>query len=340
MAALFKEIIAKLVEKNSLTDQEAYEAMIQMMQGEATESQIAAYLTALRMKGETVEEISGSARAMREKAIRLRPEAETVVDTCGTGGDRKGTFNISTVAAFVLAGAGVTVAKHGNRSVSSSCGSADVLKQVGVNIELDPLKVESMINRHGIGFLFAPSFHRSMRFARKTREEIGFRSLFNILGPLTNPALAAIQVLGVYRPELTELMARVLVGLGSRHCFVVHGSDGLDEITLTGPTRISEGKDGKIHNYTVVPEDFGLERCLLSDFAGGTPEENAGILIDILNGEKGPRRNIVLVNAAPALIAANKAGDFKSAIAVASESIDSGRALGKLKEVIDASHKG
>ena len=337
MSQILKRSLSKLIEKISLTEEEAYDVMKLIMEGGATESQIAAYMTALRMKGETVSEIVGSARAMREKAIRIKPQSPLIVDTCGTGGDQKGTFNISTTAAFVLAGAGLTVAKHGNRSVSSSCGSADVLKSLGVNIDISPEKVESLINRVGIGFLFAPIYHGSMKHAKKPREEVGIRTIFNILGPLTNPASASIQVLGVYKAELTELMAKVLIGLGTDHCFVVHGMDGLDEITLTDKTLIAEGWQGVVKSYSIEPEDFGFKKCQISDLTGGTAEVNARILLEVLNGEKGPKRDIVLLNAAPALVAAKKAKTFNEAIPFAAESIDSGRAYQKLKKLVELS---
>lgn len=339
MSQILKQSLSKLIEKISLTEEEAYEVMKLIMEGGATESQIAAYMTALRMKGETVSEIVGSARAMREKAIRIKPESLLVVDTCGTGGDQKGTFNISTTTAFVLAGAGLTVAKHGNRSVSSSCGSADVLKSLGVNIDLSPEKVESLINTIGIGFLFAPIYHGSMKHAKKPREEVGIRTIFNILGPLTNPASASIQVLGVYKAELTELMAKVLIGLGTDHCFVVHGMDGLDEITLTDQTLIAEGMQGVVKSYSIEPEDFGFKKCKISDLTGGSAEVNARILLEVLKGEKGPKRDIVLLNAAPALVAAKKAKTFKEAIPLAAESIDSGRAYQKLQKLIELSNR-
>ena len=336
---MFKEIFGKVIEKVSLSEDEAYRIMKWIMEGQAADSQIAAYLTALRIKGETVSEITGSALAMREKAVKIKVRnASAVVDTCGTGGDLKGTFNISTAAAFVIAGAGVTVAKHGNRSVSSACGSADVLRALGVNIHLSPEKVETLVNTVGIGFLFAPLYHESMKHARKVRQEIGIRTIFNILGPLTNPASATIQVIGVYHADLTTLLAKVLLSLGSGHCYVVHGLDGLDEISLTGPTMISEGYQGEVKTYTVAPEDFGLKRCRMEDLLGSDPRTNAKILHSVLNGEKGSRREIVLLNAAPALVAAGKAPSFTGALRVASESIDSGAAAGKLKQLVEKSN--
>ena len=330
---MIKEAIARLVEKVDLTESEAESAMREIMEGQATPAQIASYITALRMKGETVDEITGSARVMREKAIRIRVDDPSVVDTCGTGGDRSHTFNISTTVAFVVAGAGITVAKHGNRSVSSKSGSADLLKALGVKIDIPPSRVEDCINEIGIGFLFAPIFHGAMKHAVAPRQEIGIRSIFNILGPLTNPAGASIQVLGVYAEELTDLMARVLIKLGSRHCFVVHGMDGLDEITVTERTKISEGREGRVSVYFVEPSDFKLKNGRIKDLVGGDAEENAKITEDILNGGEGARRDIVLLNSAPAIMACNKAKDWEEAFVVAAESIDSGAALEKLKSL-------
>ena len=327
---MIREAIAKLIERVDLTEAEAEEVMREIMEGKATSAQIAAYMTALRLKGETVDEITGSARAMREKATRIRVDNPSVVDTCGTGGDRKNTFNISTTAAFVVAGAGITVAKHGNKSVSSLCGSADVLRALGVKIDNPPERVAACINHIGIGFLFAPIFHGAMKHAVGPRQEVGIRTIFNILGPLTNPAGATIQVLGVYSQELTDLMAQVLMNLGSRHCFVVHGADGLDEITITDRSRVSEGKGGRVVGYYVEPKDFQLERGKLKDLEGGDAEINARILLRVLEGEHGPKRGIVLLNAAPAIVAAGKAGTLQEAVTVAAESIDSGRAMEKL----------
>ncbi|MEW6325891.1 MAG: anthranilate phosphoribosyltransferase [Nitrospirota bacterium] len=330
MAAFIKEAIQKVIDGAHLSEAEAERVMTEIMQGEASAAQIGGYLVALRMKGETVEEITGSARVMREKAIRIRANDALVVDTCGTGGDRRHTFNISTTAAFVVAGAGVTVAKHGNRSVSSSCGSADLLKALGVSIELTPVQVEACLNQVGIGFLFAPLFHTAMQHTLGPRREIGVRTLFNLLGPLTNPADATIQVVGVYAPELTDLIGQVLMKLGRRHCFVVHGEDGLDEITITGRTKICEGKEGRIQCYHLEPKDFGLPVGRLADLKGGTAEENARLTLAVLKGEKGPRRDIVLLNAAPALVACGKAKTLQEGVAVAASVIDSGAAMEKL----------
>jgi anthranilate phosphoribosyltransferase len=330
---MIKEAIAKVVDEVNLTEAEAEAAMHEIMEGQATASQIAAYITALRMKGETVEEITGSARVMREKAVRIHVNDPFVVDTCGTGGDRMNTFNISTTTAFVVAGAGITVAKHGNRSVSSSCGSADVLKALEVKIDYPPEKVEDCLNTIGIGFLFAPLYHGAMKHAVGPRQEIGIRTLFNILGPLTNPARASIQVLGVYDQTLSDLMAQVLMNLGSLHCFCVNGLDGLDEITITTKSKICEGKEGKVKCYHIEPGDFDLPTARVKDLIGGTPEQNARILLDILGGQKGPKRDVVLLNAAPAIVAAGKARTLQEGIQVAAEAIDSGAAMEKLNRL-------
>jgi len=336
---MIKEAIHKIVEQVDLSTSEAEEVMREIMEGATTPSQIAAYMTALRMKGETVEEITGSARIMREKAVQIRVDDPLVVDTCGTGGDHLNTFNISTTVAFVVAGGGLTVAKHGNRSVSSACGSADVLKALGVAIEISPEKVEACINGIGIGFLFAPRFHGAMKYAAVPRQETGIRSIFNILGPLSNPARASIQVLGVFASKLTDLMAQVLVNLGSRHCFIVHGMDGLDEITVTGKSRISEGKSGRVAAYFIEPKDFERENGDLKDLIGGNAETNAAILQSILRGEQGAKRDVVLMNAAPAFVAAGKADSLQEGFALAAESIDSGRAISKLDQLIEMTNK-
>jgi anthranilate phosphoribosyltransferase len=316
-----------------LTEAEAEAVMREIMEGQATPAQIAAFLTALRLKGETVDEVVGAARVMREKATKIRVDDPLVVDTCGTGGDRKGTFNISTTTAFVVAGAGVTVAKHGNRAASSKSGSADVLRALGVNIDVPPFAVEECVNQIGIGFLFAPVFHGAMKHAAGPRQEIGIRTLFNILGPLTNPAGASIQILGVYADPLADLMAQVLIRLGARHCFVVHGEDGLDEISISAPTRFCEGKEGRISCYHLDPRDLGIPLAGLDAIAGGGPDENAKILLGILRGERGPRRDIVLLNAAPPLVACGRAKDFAAGIALAAQSIDSGAAMDKLERL-------
>jgi len=334
---MIKEAIAKVADGASLTENESEAVMRDIMEGSATSAQIAAYLTALRMKGETVDEVVGAVRVMREKAVKIRVDDPLVVDTCGTGGDRKGTFNISTTTAFVVAGAGVTVAKHGNRAASSKSGSADVLRALGVNIDLPPSAVEDCVNELGVGFLFAPLFHGAMKHAVAPRQEIGIRTMFNILGPLTNPAGASIQILGVYADPLADLMAQVLVKLGARHCFVVHGEDGLDEISISAPTRFCEGKDGRISCYHLDPRDFGMTLVPLEAIAGGGPEENAKILRGVLSGGSGPTRDIVLLNAAPPLVACGKAKDFAEGIVLAARSIDTGAATEKLERLKERS---
>ena len=327
---MIREAIAKVIEKKNLTEAEMVSTFDEIMSGAASPAQIGAFITALRMKGETIEEITGAARVMREKALHIKTKAKMIIDTCGTGGDESGTFNISTTAAFVAAGAGLTVAKHGNKSVSSKSGSADVLRSLGVNIEVEVSHVERCLDEIGIGFLFAPLLHGAMKHAIGPRREIGIRTIFNILGPLTNPAGAHSQVLGVYDARLTEPLSRVLQNLGSTHVFVVHGADGLDEITLTGKTYISELKYGEIENYEILPEDFGLERCKKEELLGGDSETNARITLDILKGKNGPHRDIVLLNAGAAIVSGGKAKDLREGLKTASESIDSGRAMKKL----------
>jgi len=336
---MIKDAIAKLADRISLTDKEAEEVMAEIMDGAAKPAQIAAYLMGLRLKGETVDEIVGSVRAMRSRAIRIAVGDPNVVDTCGTGGDGAHTFNISTTTAFVVAGAGLTVAKHGNTSVSSKSGSADVLAALGVKIDLPTERVADCINEVGIGFLFAPLYHGAMKHCAGPRHEIGIRTILNILGPLTNPAGAAIQVLGVFDGKLTELVGKVLLQLGSRHCFVVHGMDGLDEITLTDRTMVSEGKQGVLSSYVLDPQEFGLSRVRLKDLAGGHPPENAAITRDILQGRKGPKRDIVCLNAAPALVAGRKAKSLQEGFRLAAQTIDSGAAAEKLERLIAYTNK-
>ncbi len=330
---MIKEAISKVIAKTSLTEQEAEAVMREIMQGETTDAQIAAYITALRMKGETVEEITGSARVMREKAVHVKLDATYQVDTCGTGGDMSHTFNISTTAAFVVAGAGVTVAKHGNRSVSSKSGSADVLQALGVNIEIPSHRVEECLKEVGIAFLFAPLMHQAMKYAIGPRREIGVRTIFNVLGPLTNPAGVKSQIMGVYSADLTELLARALGNLGIAHAFVVHGMDGLDEITITDRTRIAEFRDGRVMDYFIHPSDFGLPTGKPEDLRGGDAKENSAITVEVLTGKKGPRRDIVLINAAAGLAASGRVKDLKDGIGLAAESIDSGAALKKLEHL-------
>lgn len=331
---MIKDAIAKLCEGMHLSEKEAEGVMIEIMQGEASESQIAAYLMGLRMKGETIDEITGSVRAMRQMATRVAITDPLVVDTCGTGGDQANTFNISTAAAFVIAGGGITVAKHGNRSVSSRSGSADVLTSLGVNINLPPERVAECINEIGIGFLFAPLYHGAMKHCAKPRADMGIRTMMNILGPLANPAGASIQILGVYDAALTDKLAQVLMRLGSRHCFVLHGRDGLDEITLTDKTHISEGKAGRVTSYDIQPKDFGLDRASSKDLAGGSPADNAKIIEEILRGRQGPKRDIVLLNAAPAFVACGQAHTLQEGYSRAKLALDSGAAHEKLEQLL------
>jgi anthranilate phosphoribosyltransferase len=336
---MIKTAIAKLADKVNLSEKEAEEVMLEIMEGAATPAQIAAYLMGLRIKGETVEEITGSVKAMRAKAVSIRIGDPLVVDTCGTGGDSAHTFNISTTVAFVVAGGGLTVAKHGGRAISSRSGSADVLAALGVRIELSPERVEECVNEVGIGFLFAPLFHGAMKHCAAARQEMGIRTLLNIMGPMSNPARAGYQVLGVYDENLTELMAKVLLGLGTQHCFIVHGMDGLDEITLTDRTKVSEGKGGVVSTYFVEPKDFGLERVKSKDLAGGSAEENAHILREILQGRPGPKREIVCLNAAPAFVAGNKAKTLLEGYELAGKVIKSGAAYEKLERLIAFTNK-
>jgi anthranilate phosphoribosyltransferase len=330
---MIKEMIAKAVSGVNLSEQEMVGVMEEIMEGRTTPAQIGAFLTALRMKGETIDEITGAAEVMRNKASRIDVGVEKLVDTCGTGGDASGTFNVSTTVAFVVAGAGLNVAKHGNRSVSSLCGSADVMEALGVTIDVDPNVVKRCIKEIGIGFLYAPRFHSAMRYAKGPRTEIGIRTIFNVLGPLTNPAGANVQLLGVYESSLTEIMAHVLKNLGSREALVVHGEGNFDEITVTGKTKVSELKGGKVVSYYIEPEDFGIRRALIQEIRGGDAKANARIILDILNGEKGSRRDMVLLNSAGAFVAAGKAKDFREGIAVGEESIDSKNALRKLDQL-------
>jgi len=337
---MIKDAIAKLADRLSLTEKEAEQVMNEIMDGAVTPSQIAAYLMGLRLKGESVEEIAGSVRAMRDRAVRIAVGDALVVDTCGTGGDGRHTFNISTTTAFVVAGAGMTVAKHGNRSVSSKSGSADVLSALGVKIDLSPDRVADCINEVGIGFLFAPLYHGAMKHCAGPRQEMGIRTMLNVLGPLTNPAGATVQVLGVYEPRLTELLGKVLMHLGSQHCFVVHGMDGLDEITLTDRTLVSEAKSGVLSNYVISPEEFHLARVSPKELAGGSPQENAKITTDILEGRKGPKRDIVCLNAAPALVAGGMSKTLQEGVQLAARTIDSGAAADKLARLVAFTNKG
>ena len=332
---MIKDALGKIVSGGDLTMAEAADVMGEIMRGEATQAQIGSFLIALRMKGETVDEIAGCAQAMRENAVAVKPRQDVLVDTCGTGGDNSGTFNISTTVAFVAAGAGLAVAKHGNRSISSNCGSADLLEALGVNLEINPEQVARCIDEVGIGFMFAPLLHPAMKHAMGPRKELGLRTVFNILGPLSNPAGAKRQLLGVYDKSLTELMANVLLALGSEQAFVVHGADGLDELSVTGLNKISHLHDGKVDTYDLDPQELGLPQAKSSDLAGGTAQENATITKVLLQGERGPKRDIILLNAAAVLVAGGKAKDMKEGLSIAAESIDSGNAFKKIDELVE-----
>jgi anthranilate phosphoribosyltransferase len=339
------EALKKVVDKVDLTAEEAESVLEQIMTGESTNAQLAALLTALRMKGETVEELAGFARVMRRKATQVNPISrqatsiggtgrEALIDTCGTGGDVSGSFNVSTATAFVVAGAGVRVAKHGNRSVSSRCGSADVVEALGVKIDLPAERIAECIDEIGIGFLHAPLLHGAMKHVAPVRTQLGIRTIFNMLGPLTNPAGANAQLIGVYAPHLTEVLAQVLARLGTKRALVVHGSDGMDEITITSSSKVTELREGKISTYTVTPEECGLARASLKDILGGSAAENAAIIQRVLNGDKGPRSDIVTLNAAAAFVASGKAANIMEGVQVARASIDSGAAAKKLDQLI------
>jgi anthranilate phosphoribosyltransferase len=341
---IITEALRALIERRDLTRNEAAAAMEAIMSGAATQAQIAAFLTALRMKGETVDELIGFAQVMRQKVVPVRTRGEEVaalagtdremlVDTCGTGGDASGTFNVSTATAFVVAGVGLKVAKHGNRSVSSLCGSADVVETLGINLELTPAQVAQCLDEVGIGFLYAPLLHTAMKHVMTARREMGIRTVFNMLGPLTNPANANAQVIGVYSAALTEPLARVLAALGTVRAFVVHGADGLDEISNTGESVVSEVREGVVRTFRVRPEDFGVPRAMIADLKGGDREQNAEIIRAILRGEPGPRRDIVLMNASAALVAGLCARDLKEGVALAAQSIDTGQASRKLERL-------
>jgi anthranilate phosphoribosyltransferase len=347
---IITEAVRQLVDRKDLSRIEAAAAMEAIMSGAATNAQIAAFLTALRMKGETVEELIGFAQVMRQKAVRIHvhddeiagmtgTDREMLIDTCGTGGDATGTFNVSTATAFVVAGAGLKVAKHGNRSVSSLCGSADVVETLGITLDLTPQKVARCVDEVGIGFLYAPLLHTAMKHVMPVRREMAIRTVFNMLGPLTNPASANAQIIGVYSAALTEPLARVLAELGTVRAFVVHGADSLDEISNTGESRVSEVREGMVRSYTVRPEDFGLPRATIAELMGGDREENARIIRAILDGEPGAKRDIVLMNSAAALVAGAKARDLKEGVNLAAHAIDSAAALRKLEALIALSRR-
>jgi anthranilate phosphoribosyltransferase len=335
---MIKEAITKAVNKEDLNEVEMMQVMSEIMGGKATPAQIASFITALRMKGETVEEVTGAARIMRQKATRIDARSTIIVDPVGTGGDEMNSFNISTTSAFVVAAADITVAKHGNRAVSSGCGSADCLEALGVNIDAEPEIVEECIQQIGIGFLFAPRLHGAMKYAIGPRKEIAIRTIFNMLGPLTNPAGATAQLIGVYDPKLTEMFAGVLKNLGTKRAFVVHGSDGLDEATVTGETRVTELKDGLISTYNLDPIEIFGETYRDEELIGGDPSINAQITKDILSGKDGACRKIVLLNAALAIMAGEKAANIKEGIAIAEECIDSRAAIKKLQALIELSN--
>ena len=331
---MLTDLLHKLTRHEDLTAEEAAGAMDLVMTGQVTSAQLAGLLVGLSMKGERPEEIVGLARAMRAHGVPLRHQAADVFDTCGTGGDRAGTINVSTAAALVLAGAGVPVAKHGNRSVSSRCGSADVFEALGVGIAAAPVVVERSLALAGIAFLFAPAFHPAMKHAAPTRKQLGLRTAFNLLGPLTNPAAPRRQIVGVPRPELTELVARALLMLGSERVWVVHGADGLDEISTTGYTKVSEGHDGTVRTFHVHPGDFGLCKTTLPAIAGADAVTNAKILQEMLRGRLGPVRDIVLLNAGAGLFVAGRAASVREGIAAAAAAVDTGRALGALEALV------
>ena len=335
-----KELIAKVVEGKDLTEEEAKKGMEILLSGEATQAQIGSFLTALRMKGETLEELVGFASVLRDKAETISPKVGNYVDLVGTGGDCTYTFNISTTSAFAVAAAGLPVAKHGNRSISSKSGAGDVLEELGVNIMAEPATVERCVNEAGIGFMFAQLFNKSMKYVGQARKEMGVRTVFNILGPLANPSRAKNMVVGVYSPMLTEVVAKAMARLGVERAFVVSGADNMDEITLTGTTTISEIKDGEVKTFQFTPEEVGLKTCSLEELRGGDGQENAKITKAILSGEeKGPKRDIVLLNAGATLYVGGIAKDIKEGTKLAAEVIDSGKAKAVLDKLVEESNK-
>jgi len=337
---MFPALIEKLRRQEDLTVAEAADAMATIMRGEAAAAQIAGLLVGLSMKGERPEELVGFAQTMRANAVKITPPPGPVFDTCGTGGDRSGTFNISTAAAIVLAACGMRIAKHGNRSVSSQCGSADVLEALGVNIQASPAVVEQCLSEVGVAFLFAPTFHPAMKHAGQARKDLGVRTAFNLLGPLTNPARPTRQIVGVPRPELTELLARSLSLLGSERAWVVHGADGLDELSTTGYTKVSECRGTSVQTFYVHPADFGLSKATPESLKGGDAQKNAAIVRAVLAGEKGAARDVVLLNAGAALFIAGGAETVKAGIARAAAAIDKGLASAVLARLVEVSHRG
>jgi anthranilate phosphoribosyltransferase len=336
---MFKENLQEIISGKDISEQQMSQMITDILSGDIADSQIGAFMGALATKGETFEELVGAASAMRKKARRIQVSRSVVLDAVGTGGDGTNTFNISTTTSFVVAGCGVMVAKHGNRSVSSQCGSADLLEALGVNLNLHPEIVEEAIHEIGIGFLFAPLYHGAMKYAAKARKEVGIRSIFNMLGPLTNPAAANYHLLGVYAPELTEMFAQALNTMGTKRAFVVHGHDGMDEITTCAATRISELNNGVIKTYDLSPEPYFGKLADPQTLTGGAPDENAKITLRVLNGKAGPQRDIVLFNAAAALVVAEKASDIEQGIQMAGTSIDKGAALEKLNQLITFTHQ-
>jgi anthranilate phosphoribosyltransferase len=335
---MLKDFIAQVIVGQDLSQSEAQQAMQVIMSGQAGDVQISALLTALRIKGETSTEITGFAQTMRDYAVKINCNEQHLIDTCGTGGDKKGTFNVSTTVAFVVAGAGLTVAKHGNSGVSSSCGSADVLRALGISISLPPEVVATMIKDINIGFMYAPSFHTAMKYAAKSRKELGFRTIFNLLGPLTNPANAHCQLIGVYDPALTQKIGEALQGLGVQRAMVVHSFDGMDEISTMAPTQVTEVKGDELRSYVINPLEYGFSGGTAEEYIGGTIEENAVIIQEILKGQLGAKRDIVLMNAAAALLVADKVATLAEGLVLAAQSIDSGAALGKLEALRRASN--
>ena len=338
---MIKECIGKVVMGEDLMETEMEKAMDEIMSGEATPAQIAALITALRIKGETVDEITGAARTMRAKATRILKNAQdqTILDIVGTGGDGAKTFNVSTTTAFVVAGGGVKIAKHGNRAVSSQCGAADVLENLGVRLDITPEDVERCVQEVGIGFLFAPVFHSAMKYAAGPRKEVGIRSIFNMLGPLTNPAGATNLLLGVYDMNLTETFAHVLNKLGTREAFVVCGEETCDEISISGPTHVSHLKNNEVKTFQITPEEYGLKRATMADITGGDAKENADIMRKILDGEKSPKMDIVLINAAAAFVASGVSDDLNEGLQKAQVSINSGAAQEKLENMVAFTQK-
>jgi len=335
---MFNKHLDKVVSRENLTLSEMEEAMTMVMEGKTTDSQLAGFLVGLRMKGETIDEITGAASVMRNKAAAVKTESKDLIDSCGTGGDEKGTFNISTTTAIVMAAGGLKVAKHGNRSVSSKSGSADLLEALGVKIDLSPAEAGNCLDQVGISFLFAPHFHQAMKYAIGPRKELGLRTIFNILGPLTNPAQADYQVLGVYKEELVMPLAHVLKNLGLKSAMVVHGAGGVDELSLAGENKTAYLKDGVVKEFNFSPTEARLKKAAIQEILGGSPEENKEITLNILKGKKGPKRDVILLNSAAAFLVEGKVKDLEEGVKLAAELIDSGQAMQKLEELINCSN--